>query len=64
MDNPDRQEGLPRSNLPLYHEGYYARLVANGERPPHGYPTNHLPKPAIQEMTTQTGYVVSLNNGK
>ncbi len=62
MKHPiDRRKEMPPA---VFTDGYYARRVANGDRPSYGYPPNHLPDAAISEMTTESGYVISLNKAE
>lgn len=55
-----RHDIFSDEKYPIFTDGYYARLIEKGERPAVGsYPANHLPKAAIKEMATRTGYVAS-----
>ncbi len=57
------QERREDNSPPLYTDGYYARRILKGDRPAHGYPTNHLPKPAKKRTATKPGYI-ALKKGK
>jgi hypothetical protein len=64
MARIDEAEGPGSARFPTYTDGFYARCVASGKRPSHGYPTNHLPEAAIAEMEVESGFAESLKNEK